>query len=94
MTVVPAGLLRVFLSGVLTFSAISSPIWGQEKPAAESKKTKTVGESKEKKSETDKDAPKKETIVTTTHSIVIDGKTVAYEAMAGKLSACGFCVSF
>lgn len=86
MTVVPAGLLRVFLSGVLTFSAISSPIWGQEKPAAESKKTKTVGESKEKKSETDKDAPKKETIVTTTHSIVIDGKTVAYEAMAGKLS--------
>ena len=87
MPVMPAGLTRVFLSGFLSLSAVSVPIWGQEKPAADSKKAKEAGESKEKKSEPEKkkDAPKKETIVTTTHSIEIAGKTVAYEAMAGKL---------
>ena len=85
MPVLPAGLTRFFLSGVLTLSAVSAPILGQEKPSADSKKSKEVGEAKEKKSESEKDAPKKETIVTTTHSIVIDGKTVGYEAMAGKL---------
>ena len=58
---------------------------GQEKSTAELKKTKESGEAKEKKSDSDKDTPKKETIVTTKHSIVIDGKTVAYEAVAGKL---------
>ena len=85
MPLISVGFTRVFLCGALTLFAVSSPIWGQEKPAPEPKKASDKNDAKEKKSESDKDAPKKETIVTTTHSIEIAGKTVSYEAMAGKL---------
>jgi len=76
---------EVCCGGILACTLLAAPMFGQEKSAAEPKKAKDSGESKENKSDSDKKAPKKETIVTTKHSIVIDGKTVAYEAMAGKL---------
>jgi len=76
---------KVCFGGILACTLISTPIFGQEKSAAELKKAKDSSDSKEKKSEADKEASKKETMVTTKHSIVIDGKTVAYEAVAGKL---------
>ncbi|MEI7461624.1 MAG: peptidase S10 [Pirellula sp.] len=55
----------------------SSPLVGQEKSA-----TAKVDTAKEEKSKTDE---KKETIVTTKHSLAINGIDVAYEAVAGKL---------
>ena len=91
MPLISARLARVFLSWAFTLFAVTSPILGQEKPTAEStkatdsKKASDKNDAKEKKSESDKDAPKKETIVTTKHSIEIAGRTVSYEAMAGKL---------
>ena len=89
MPVMPVRLTRVCLYGIFAFSLLSAPNFGQEKPSAEPKKKSEGSDTKEKKSESDKDAPKKETIVITKHSIVIDGKTVAYEAMAGMGGANG-----
>ena len=86
MPLIHTRLIHVFHSGVITLFCVFSPVFGQEKPVAESKKPLEKSDSKEKKAEADKDAPKKETIVTTQHSIEIAGKTVSYEAMAGKLS--------
>ncbi|MCY2981030.1 MAG: hypothetical protein NTU79_20395 [Planctomycetota bacterium] len=55
----------------------SSPLVGQEKSA-----TAKVDTAKEEKSKTEE---KKETIVTTKHSLAINGIDVTYEAVAGKL---------
>ena len=91
MPFMPVGIRQVCLIGVLTLSTQAAPTWGQEKPAAPSKKTKQESdakeknEAKEKKTDPDKDTTKKVTVVTTKHSVVIDGKNVAYVATAGKL---------
>lgn len=85
MLLFPTKLVRICVCGVLSFGLFQAPVRGQEKPAGDAKKAKEAGDSKEKKSDSEKEGTKKESIVTTKHSIVIDGKTVAYEAMAGKL---------
>ena len=85
MVFFPTTFARVCVCGVFAVSVLSAPVWGQEKPAADAKKSKEAGDSKEKKADSEKEPSKKESIVTTKNSIVIDGKTVAYQAMAGKL---------
>ena len=85
MPILPVGITQVCLSGVLILSTLSTPIWGQEKSVADLKKTKQESETKEKKTDLDKDANKKESIVTTKHSVIIDGKNVTYVATTGKL---------
>jgi carboxypeptidase C (cathepsin A) len=65
------------LAPVLACPGFSGPLVGQEKS-----ETAKVDTAKEEKSKTEE---KKETIVTTKHSLAINGIDISYEAVAGKL---------